>query len=75
MNEYLIIFHLVTGRDVVAHMSADINLEDEKVQKHIVNELVKDPFNYVFENGKLEIVNMDNVASITVAKAEEEVMG
>jgi hypothetical protein len=55
-------------------MSVDINLEDEKVRNRIVNELVKDPFNYVFENGKLEIVNMDNVASITVAKAEEEVM-
>lgn len=74
MKEYLIIFHLVTGRDVVAHMSVDINLEDEKVQNRMVNEIVKDPFNYVFENGKLEIVNMDHVASITVAKAEEGVI-
>ena len=74
MKEYLIIFHLVTGRDVVAHMSVDISLEDEKVRNRTVNELVKDPFNYGFENGKLEIVNMSNVASITVAKAEEEVV-
>lgn len=74
MNEYLIIFHLVTGRDVVAHMSVDINLEDEKVRNRIVNELIREPFNYGFENGKLEIVNMRNVASITVAKAEEEVV-
>lgn len=74
MNEYLIIFHLVTGRDVVAHLSADINLEDEKVRNCIANELTREPFRYGFENGKLEIVNMRNVASITVAKAEEEVV-
>lgn len=71
MKEYLITFHLVTGRDVVAHMSADINLEDEKVRNRTVNGLIRDPFNYVFENDKFEIINMDNVASITVAKAEE----
>lgn len=70
MKEYLITFHLVTGRDLVAHISADINLEDEKVRTRIANEIVKDPFNYAFENSKLEIINMDNVASITVAKAE-----
>jgi hypothetical protein len=52
------------------NLSVDDDIEDAEVQDRIADVLVDKRFVHALENGKLVIINMANVASITVTKAE-----
>lgn len=68
--KYYAFFHFVDGRDVRITMPGDFDIKDSELRSRLANDLVTAKFMHFFENGKLVIVNMSNVASITVAKAE-----
>jgi hypothetical protein len=70
MNKYYVFFHLVTGRDIRATLSIGGDIEDEAIQCRLADALVDKRFMHFLDNGKFVIINMDNVASITVTKAE-----
>ena len=74
MNEYYVFFHLVGGGCARITVNDKRDIENETDRDNMANSIVKCPFVHSFENGRLEIINMSNVASITVAKAEEEVV-
>lgn len=74
MNEYHVFFHLVGGGCVRITVYDEKDIENETDRDNMANSIVKCPFIHSFENSRLHIINMSNVASITVAKAEEEVV-
>lgn len=74
MNEYHVFFHLVGGGCVRITVYDEKDIENETDRDNMANSIAKCPFIHSFENGRLEIINMSNVSSITVTKAKEEDM-
>lgn len=65
---YNAFFYLTTGQIIRMRLPLDGDLEE--VQDGLANALASKGFWHFFENGKLTIINMSNVAYIKVAKAE-----
>lgn len=66
--KYYIFFHTITGRDIRMECTGDFDIE--AVQDKMTNELVSKPFLHFMQDDKLFIVNMANVAYVTVSKAD-----
>lgn len=69
--KYYVFFNLVNGRDIRITQTMDDDLKEAEVQDRVANNLVgAAPFLHFYENDKLIIINMANVAYIRVTKAE-----
>ena len=68
--KYYVFFHLVSGDSVRMTVldDADVILKDDGTA--FAQGLLSKPFGHFIEDGKLVIVNMNNVTYIKVAKAE-----
>ena len=68
---YYIAFHLVNGREIRLPFHSNIDLMPRSTE--LVNELVSKPFLHFVDEGKLIVVNMNNVAYFRIFKIEEDV--
>lgn len=65
-----VFFHMVNGRDIRTTMNMDADFDIETFQDKLASEFASNKFMHSFEDDKLVIINMRNVASITISKAE-----
>ena len=65
-----VFFHMVNGRDIRTTMNMDEDFDIETFQDKLANKFASSKFMHSFEGDKLVIINMQNVASITISKAE-----
>ena len=68
--KYYIFFHMINGRDIRATLEAPEGADLEANSSAISNELTSKPFWHFYEENRLVVVNMRNVAYVKIAKAE-----